>query len=73
MILVSLVITKNPIASGGRSPPDPLLQRYTSVFRPPSQKILDPPLNYTCNIPVYLAISYGTAQFKLYTRVCLHV
>ena len=35
---------QHPIASGGHSPPDPLLQRSTSVFRPPLQKILDPPL-----------------------------
>jgi len=36
---------QHPVASGGMCPPDPLLQRSTSVFRPPLQKILDPPLN----------------------------
>ena len=36
--------TKYPIASGGLCPPDPLLQRSTTVISPPSQKILDPPL-----------------------------
>ena len=36
--------TKYPIASG--EPPDPLLQRSTTaVISPPSQEILDPPLN----------------------------
>ena len=38
---------KYPIASGGHSPPDPLLQRSTTVISPPSQKILDVPLTYT--------------------------
>ena len=30
--------TKYPIASGGRSPPDPLLQRSTTVITPPLRK-----------------------------------
>ena len=30
--------TKYPIASGGLRPPDPLLQRSTTVISPPSQK-----------------------------------
>ena len=38
--------TKYPIDSGGLCPPDPLLQRSTTVISPPSQKILDPPLLY---------------------------
>ena len=33
--------TKYPIASGGLRPPDPLLQRSTTVF--PLSEILDPP------------------------------
>ena len=37
---------QHPITSGGLCPPNPLLQRSTSVFRPPLQKILDPPLGY---------------------------
>ena len=36
--------TKYAIASGGLCPPDPLLQRSTTVISSPSQKILDPPL-----------------------------
>ena len=30
--------TKYPIASGGLRPPDPLLQRSTTMISPPSQK-----------------------------------
>ena len=44
--------TKYPIASGGHSPPDPLLQRSTIAISPPSQKILDPPLNHS--IPLHI-------------------
>ena len=36
--------TKYPIASGGLRPPDPLLQRSTTVISPPLSEILDPPL-----------------------------
>ena len=36
--------TKYPMASGGLCPPDPLLQRSTTVVSPLPQKILDPPL-----------------------------
>ena len=41
--------TKYPIASGGHTP---LLQRSTTAISPPSQKILDPPLNHS--IPLHI-------------------
>ena len=41
--------TKYPIASGGHSPPDPLLQRSTTVISPPLSEILDPPLSPHCS------------------------
>ena len=47
---------QHPIAFGGLCPPDPLLQRSTSVFRPLLQKILDPPL---------YPIMYSTVQLLL--------
>ena len=39
---IGVIITK---PSGGMWPSELLHQSYTSVFRPPSQKILDPPLS----------------------------
>ena len=43
----SVIKIKHSIASGGLRPPDPLLQRSTSIFRPLFCKILDPPLHYS--------------------------
>ena len=43
--------TKQPIASGKCSPPDPLLQRSTTGFSPLPQNILDPPVQ---NIYVHI-------------------
>ena len=55
--------TKYPIAFV--CPPDPLLQRSTTVISPPSQKILDPPLSSASGIPS-VKLTIGQACMQLY-------
>ena len=75
--------TKYSIASGGLCPPDPLLQRSTTVFSPPSQKILDRPLY---NMLAYVRINTHNSELQgqqwagntlniLYIRLrkCFHI
>ena len=59
--------TKYPIASGGLCPPDPLLQRSTTVISPPLSEILDPPLI----IPAVVIIHITRKTEVLHTKYCL--
>jgi len=55
---------QHPIASGGLCSPDILFQRPTSVFRPPLQKILDPPLSRLSSTKFFSATSLKTSVLR---------